>query len=195
MNKSYFEARVLRANEGKKEIFGEIVYNLPSADLGGYYEILKPGVFSRSLKSGDRIYPLWQHKQDQPLGHTDNSTLILTDGPKSLKIRIIPPATSWGRDALESVSRGDVSAFSFGFRVGPDGDSWPQKNLREVHSAELIEVSPVTFPAYGSSVAVARSMPQKSKQDKKSRIKIHSDGLIIIEQDEDLIDWTGGILS
>lgn len=194
MSRRYFEALLLRANKQGKEIHGKIAYGKPSEDLGGYFEVLRPGVFSKTLKSGNRVYSLWQHKSSEPLGHTQNGTLLLMDGPKSLKIRIIPPDTTWGRDALESVSRGDVTGFSFGFRIPPGGDSWPQKDLREVHEAELVEVSPVTFAAYPANIAVARSMSEERKPHKESRIKVHSDGFICIEQEEDRIDWTGGIL-
>jgi HK97 family phage prohead protease len=153
--RAYFEARLLRANKQGDEIHGEIPYNKPSDDLGGFYEILRPGVFAESLKSGVKVHSLWQHDHSKPLGNTENKTLILTDTPTALKVRIVPPNTSWGRDAITSIKRGDVSGFSFGFITKED--SWPEANLREVLKAELVEVSPVTFPAYAASVALARS--------------------------------------
>jgi len=194
MGRRYFEALLLRANKQGKEIHGTLPYNSLSADLGGYFEVLKPGVFSESLKSGDRIYSLWQHKQDQPLGHTDNGTLVLTDGPKALKIRIIPPDTTWGRDVLESVSRDLVTGFSFGFKIPLDGDRWVRKNLREVHRAQLIEVSPVTFPCYSASVAVARSIPvQDPRSDQERKTVILENGLVGFIVD-DKVNWSEGVL-
>jgi hypothetical protein len=194
MPRSYFEARVLRANTQKKEIHGEIPYNSISADLGGFFEILKPGVFSKTLQDGARVYSLWQHEAASPLGHTENGTLVLTDTPNALKVRIKPPNTSWGKDALESISRGDVTGFSFGFLVGAGGDRWEKDNLREVHSAELTEVSPVTFPAYSASVAVARSsIPSKERpSNSKSKVTVYDDGLIVFEVD-DRLDWSKGV--
>jgi hypothetical protein len=195
MPRSYFEARLLRANKQEKEIYGEIPYNSISADLGGFFEILKPGVFSKTLTAGERVYSLWQHEAASPLGHTENGTLILTDTPNALKVRIEPPNTSWGKDAIESISRGDVTGFSFGFLVGPGGDRWTKDNLREVHSAELTEVSPVTFPAYQASVAVARSsIPSKERSNtSKSKAIVFEDGLIAFPVD-DKVNWKWGLL-
>ncbi|MGW8223347.1 MAG: HK97 family phage prohead protease [Syntrophobacteria bacterium] len=161
--RSYFEARLLRANKDKAEIFGEIPYNRTSDDLGGFYEILRPGVFAESLKSGAKVVSLWQHDHAKPLGNTQSGTLVLTDTPSALKVRIIPPNTTWGKDALESIRRGDVSGFSFGFVTKKD--NWPETNLREVLKADLVEVSPVTFPAYAASIALARSKARGCEQD------------------------------
>lgn len=194
MPRSYFEARVLRASMQQKEIHGEIPYNSISADLGGFFEILKPGVFEKTLQDGARVYSLWQHEAASPLGHTENGTLILTDTPNALKVRIKPPNTSWGKDALESISRGDVTGFSFGFLVGPSGDKWTKDNLREVHSAELIEVSPVTFPAYTASVAVARSsVPSKERSVNEPKAIVYEDGLIVFPVYNGM-DWRWGVL-
>ena len=125
------------------------VYDTLSADLGGFRELISPGAFADSL-AGD-VRALWQHETGQVLGRTTNGTLRLADSADGLSVAIWPPGTTWARDAMVQVKRGDVDGMSFGFRVPAGGDVWTESEsgvIRRVDRAELIEVSVVTFPAY-----------------------------------------------
>lgn len=127
--------------------------------IGGYFrEVIRPEAVPDDIQAQD-IRALWNHNSDFPLGRTKNDSLKLEKDEKGLRFTITPPETSWGKDALESVKRGDVSGMSFGFFTKKD--RWTEETgktpLRELLAIELLEVSPVTFPAYPSTSASARS--------------------------------------
>ena len=127
--------------------------------IGGYFrESIKPEAVADDIQSQD-VRALWNHNSDFPIGRTKNDSLKLEKDALGLRFTITPPDTSWGRDALESVRRGDVSGMSFGFFV--KADKWSQQDkplpLRELLDIELLEVSPVTFPAYPTTSAKVRS--------------------------------------
>lgn len=127
--------------------------------IGGYFrELIKPEAVADDVQTQD-VRALWNHNSDYPLGRTMNDTLKLSKDSTGLLFEITPPDTSWGRDALESIKRGDVSGMSFGFYVKKD--AWSEQNkpmpLRELLELELLEVSPVTFPAYPTTSAKVRS--------------------------------------
>jgi HK97 family phage major capsid protein/HK97 family phage prohead protease len=157
------EAIDLRAGPGRK-IRGVIPYNSLSEDLGGFFEKILPGAFKDTLTAVKRgvkkVLSFWSHDANKPLGSTSSGTLKLKDTTKGLEIEIDPPATSWGKDALESIRRGDVTGFSFGFRLKENADRWTEaagKTIRELLDVELFEVSPVAAPAYPGSMAAVRA--------------------------------------
>jgi HK97 family phage major capsid protein/HK97 family phage prohead protease len=155
MQTKIFGAMELRAKG--KTIVGTVPFNSPSEDLGGWFEILKPGAFSETLKSGRDVKSFWNHDTGKVLGSTKAGTLKLEEKPNGLHIKLFPPNNSWGADALESVKRGDTDGFSFGFTIKPEGEHWADKNIRELTNIELYEVSPTAMPAFPGSTAQVRS--------------------------------------
>ena len=94
-----------------------------------------------------------------------NGTLRINKDARGVRFDLMPPDTSWGRDAIESIRRGDVSGVSFQFSTRRDGtsDTWEKPGadgvaLRTVLDADLYEVSPVTFPAYPQTSVGLRSV-------------------------------------
>jgi phage head maturation protease len=74
---------------------------------------------------------------------------------------VIPPDTQWARDLLTSIDRGDVDQMSFGFRTILD--EWEQKkneSIRTLKEVELVDVSPVTYPAYPDTSVALRSLEE-----------------------------------
>lgn len=143
--------------EGYAAVFGEL-----SLDLGGFREVIMPGAFSESL--GGDIRAVWNHDAKYVLGRTSNGTLQITEDDRGLRVRIYPPDTTWARDLLVSIRRGDVSQMSFAFRVPEGGEEWHSSGdmlVRKVHKVELIEVSPVTFPAYPQTSIHVRQTVQE----------------------------------
>ncbi len=162
MERRFFEVDELRAEttDGVKQIVGLIPYNSRSSDLGGFEEEILPGAFARTLRERDQV-ALWSHDRSKPLGRRSTGTLRLEDTPRGLRIEIVPPETSWGRDAMISVERGDVGQMSFGFTVPQGGDMWRERAGRVTRSlvdVDLLEVSPVAFGAYPKSQAATREM-------------------------------------
>jgi HK97 family phage prohead protease len=126
------------------------VFNSFSQDLGKFKERIAPGAFTDATSEGSDVRALWNHDTSYPLGRTKNGTLRLAEDARGLRVEIDPPATSWGRDAVEAIKRGDVDGMSFAFQVREDnwGKDLDGSKVRTLLRVNLIEVSPVTFPAY-----------------------------------------------
>ncbi len=181
------EVRKAAGGEGSNTIGGYAVkYNTPVliVDRWGdrYLEEIAAGCFDESLNSskeaGKEIKALWNHDTGRPLGSTKTDTLRFNQEDKSgLAYDIDLPNNTWGNDVRESVRRGDVDGSSFGFicqedrwsKVEHEGE---QIYKRSVVKAELLEVSPCTFPAYDSSEISCRSFERvKEEAKEESRIE------------------------
>lgn len=125
------------------------VFNQPT-DLGYTREVVRPGAFAKTLKDGADVRALVNHNPDYVLGRTKSGTLELAEDEKGLRARVAVPNTSWAKDLLETLKRGDVDQGSFGFTVMRD--RWERdeygNSVRELIEVALFDVSIVTFPAY-----------------------------------------------
>lgn len=143
----------LREEEGAEPVLlgHAAVFNELSEDFGGWREKIQPGAFTDAIKNGD-VRALWNHDSNQVLGRQSSGTLELEEDETGLAFRIKPPDTTWLRDRLVSLRRGDVKECSFGFWT--EKDEWKNSGENEqirtiIKVRELREVSPgVTFPAY-----------------------------------------------
>jgi len=162
------ELRVEDDEEGGVTLSGHIaVFDELSKDLGGFKEKIDPGAFVDSLKRDD-IPALWNHDAGLVLGRVKAGTLELKEDKTGLAFRNKPPDTTWLKDRLVSVKRGDVSGASFGFITekdvwedarSEDEDDDTKLKIRTLQRVRLIEVSPgVTFPAYPQTDIAVRSM-------------------------------------
>ncbi|HEY5056223.1 MAG TPA: HK97 family phage prohead protease [Acidobacteriaceae bacterium] len=154
------EFRVATADDGTRTLSGLIPYNSPSCDLGGFTELLAPGVFAGALKAGADVLCLRDHIPANLLGRTKSKTLALTDSPEGLRFVCKLPKNSQGSDLAESVDRGDLDANSFGFSTIED--KWlcdaAGNVVRTLIAVDLYEISPCSFPAYPSSEVSIRSL-------------------------------------
>jgi uncharacterized protein len=142
-------------------------FNTLSRDLGGYKERLAPGCFKRSLAAGDDVKALFNHNPSMILGRRDNGTLNVEEDSRGLKWRCqLNPKSSQHRDIYESVQRGDISECSFAFTVRDGAEDWDEPTdergkrfiRRTIRDCNLLDVSCVTHPAYGSGTTLqARS--------------------------------------
>lgn len=155
-----------RADNGLPRLRGHAaVFNSLSEPMYGFREQIAPGAFAESIGKDD-IRALWNHDTSHVLGRKSAGTLILTEDERGLAVDINPPNTTWAKDLLISIKRGDVSQMSFGFRVLTD--SWSMVDGSEVRTLEkvqLFEVSPVTFPAYSATDVSARSLAGVEARD------------------------------
>ena len=136
------------------------VFNELSTLLGGFREKIAPGAFKPALKGKPDVRALFNHDPNFVLGRMRTGTLRLAEDDHGLAVEIDPPETQWMRDLLVSLKRGDISQMSFAFRVGKD--IWEQLDdgtqIRTVTQiAELMDVSPVTYPAYPQTSVSARA--------------------------------------
>jgi HK97 family phage major capsid protein/HK97 family phage prohead protease len=167
------------SGSGKLEGYAAL-FNTLSEDLGGFREKIAPGAFKKSL-SGD-VRCLFNHSPDMVLGRTTSGTLRLNEDFKGLHISCTPPKTTWANDLSESIRRRDISQMSFGFRV--ISDSWESRGsekIRILRQVELIDVSPVTFPAYPQTTVEARqnrsvhSMNPELKKLYDERMRVYNE--------------------
>lgn len=144
--------------EGYAAVYGA------EADMGYYRESIQPGAFSRALADRHDVRALLNHDPNFVLGRSTSGTLEMEEDAKGLRVRITPPDTSWARDLMISVKRGDISQMSFAFRsVREDWDHQnPVAPLRKLQDLDLFDVSVVTYPAYADTSVMARSarLPQ-----------------------------------
>jgi len=163
--------------EGENKTIGgyAVKYNLPTLmrDRWGdeFLEEISSGAFDKSLQERSQK-ALWNHDTSKPLGSCKSGTLRFNSDTIGLNYDIDVPNNSWGADAYESVSRGDVDGSSFGFRCLNDVWSKVTYEGREIYKrsiieAELFEVSPCTFPAYDSSEISCRSLETFKEEVRK----------------------------
>ena len=164
-----FKHAEIRAKKGGKPgIEGHAaVFNQLSEDLGWYREKIMPGAFSDHLKTDPDVRALFNHDPSIILGRTKSGTLRVKEDKQGLAFDCDMPDTQAARDLMTSIDRGDVDQCSFGFRVrsqkwseepDPADSSGKQKMIvREIHAAEVFDVSPVTYPAYPQTDVNARA--------------------------------------
>ena len=153
-----------------------IAFNKPSENLGGFREVIYPEAVDRTLREAIDVRALVDHETAKVLGRITAGTLLMRKQTKGLTVEIDPPATTYARDILESVSRGDVSGMSFAFRVMPGGENWIEDEdgfpLREIYDMRIQEVSIVTFPAYPqTNVALARRSLERHLATRRNTTK------------------------
>lgn len=138
------------------------VFNSLSADLGGFKERIVPGAFKNALQKKADVRCLVNHEPSQVLGRTSSGTLTLEEDSKGLKFRCQLPNTSYARDVVESIKRGDMSQCSFGFSVNEqrwlESKDKDQPTIRELVDVDLFDVSVVTYPAYDDTSVAARNL-------------------------------------
>ena len=150
-----------RAGEGESRTitgYGAVFDSL-SQNLGGFREIIAPGAFDNVLDNDTRA--LFNHDSNLILGRSTANTLALTVDNMGLRYNVDMPDTTYANDLMVSMKRGDVTQSSFGFVV--ETDSWaeddngaPVRTIRSV--SRLLDVSPVTYPAYPDTQVAVRSM-------------------------------------
>jgi len=134
------------------------VFEKRSGNLGGFVERVKPSAFTKTLREAD-VRALWNHDPQFVLGRSGAGTLELSVDNNGLYYRSLLPNTSYAKDLAVLLERRDVreSSFTF-FKVqdewGLTEEGYAQRDLIEVG---LIDVAPVTFPAYPDATSgVAR---------------------------------------
>lgn len=140
----------VRALDGGNIIEGHgAMYDVRSLDMG-FIEVIEKGAFDNADMSDVRM--LNDHLSHMVLARTKSGTLTVGLDDMGLYYRGTVADTSYGRDLLVSVGRGDVDQSSFGFSVASKGDDWEYKDgqvLRHiVRVASVVDVSPTAFPAY-----------------------------------------------
>lgn len=150
------------------------VFDSPSVDLGGFVETIAPGAFADSIRNEDVVL-LHGHDSGRPLGRQSAGNLSLTEDDKGLRFSVELPDTPGARE-LHGLVRGEImNAMSFGFSIPSARDEeWSEDrdgNLRRtLRRVKLMEISPVTFPAYPSTTVEARGkVPTKGSKGSSNK--------------------------
>ena len=126
-------------------------------DLGYFKEQIARGAFDDVLEDDVRL--LLNH-EGAPMARTKNGTLELSVDESGLHYRAALADTQDGRDLYKLIKRGDISQSSFAFTISEQ--QWSEdRTLRTVQKmGKLLDVSPVTYPAYSTTTVAARNMAQ-----------------------------------
>lgn len=131
------------------------------AALPRHYETISRSAFDRVLAGDHDVRALVNHDPSMVLARTANGSLRLRSDDRGLAVEIDLPDTSYARDLRELVRSGLVTGMSIGFL--PGDDKWitmsDGRQLRTHTSvAELLDVSPVTYPAYDGTNVQLRNI-------------------------------------
>lgn len=124
----------------------------------GATERIAPEAFRAALEEGQDARGLFNHDSNAVLGRVSAKTLRLSTDEVGLRYELDLPDTSTGRDVAELIRRGDIAGSSFGF-VARRAD-WTEgegRSVRTLRQVDLVDVGPVTYPAYASTTTGVRS--------------------------------------
>lgn len=145
---------------GHAAVFDQVAEIFP-----GYGEELASTAFDDVLGRDDLdTRALFNHDPSLLLGRSTAGTLRLRTDSTGLEFEVDLPNTSYANDLRELISRGDVTGASFGFMPGKyeieRNEAEGSELLRHTSVAELLDVSPVSFPAYaGTDVSLRSKTP------------------------------------
>jgi HK97 family phage prohead protease len=158
--------------------YAAVFSQLSQPIFGQFREKIAPGAFRRYLESGGEVVAYWDHDTGKPLGRRSKGTLRVSEDTHGLRAEIDPPLdTTWGRDAVASLRRGDVIGMSFGFRTNKD--DWEETDdlpVRTLLDADVFDVSPTADPAYPQTEVALRSLAAHRERvhntNQKARLRL-----------------------
>ena len=169
LEKRSFDTVIGFSKEDKNEVrlrglaipYGQLSNN-PIQGMPDMKERILPGAFRKSLESGRDVMMLWNHELKYIFGRTSRRTLELHEDEKGVNFTNDPPESSWAKDLLPSIKRGDYSNMSFSFKddVKPDLTLEDGKYVRNVRQATLYEISLVPFAVYETTSVGLRGAGQ-----------------------------------
>jgi hypothetical protein len=143
-------------------------------DCGYWIEQVDTHAFDSVLAKNPDVRALWNHNSDFVLGRSSAKTLALSLDVRGLAYSIDPPDTTVARDLIVSMRRGDVRESSFAFIVARDQwtdnpDGSVTRTILEFD--ELLDVSPVTYPANPAASSQVRNLPHTMPAEMRSRLE------------------------
>ena len=151
-----------REENGERIIEGYAAVYGVEANIGPFKETISRGAFDNVLENDVRA--LINHDPSLVLGRTSSGTLELTSDDIGLKYRVKLGNQQYATDLYESIQRGDISQSSFAFTI--KDQTWSEdRSSRSVNEvAQLLDVSPVTYPAFKEATVVARDEEEPTKE-------------------------------
>ena len=148
--------------DGSKVISGYAAVFHREGESGTEYELwpgmkerIAPQAFKRALDEKQDVRGLFNHAPDAVLGRSQAGTMRLSTDSKGLRYEIDYNANDPDHVRVsEKIKRGDVTGSSFAFRVAKGGEVRTNET-RTLIDLDVVDVGPVTFPAYkGTSTGV-----------------------------------------
>jgi uncharacterized protein len=147
--------------------------------LGDFIERIAPTAFEIVEKREDfdgkplETRCLFNHSPDHLLGRFPNTLRMWVD-EVGLRYECLLPESR--QDLAELIERGDLAGSSFSFVVSDGGERWTTEDGQSVRVVtkikSLIDVSPVTYPAYDSAtVAVAKRSYQHNVIERRKKVE------------------------
>ena len=181
--KRAFEGDIqIRMNEDGTEsrtIYGYgAVFNRWSSNLGWFREKMDRTAFDNVDMSG--VVATFNHDFNNVLARVDSDTLKLSVDEVGLRYEFEAPNTTVGNDLLENIRIGNVKGSSFMFTVSDKGTKWgkgddgmDERTITQV--SRLIELGPVTIPAYPDTTAAKRDFESLQKEAKELNMRSVTD--------------------
>lgn len=182
---------VRAADSGKPVIRGYAAkFDLYSHDLGGFVERVRPSAFTKTLQELDDLVAVHNHSEDRLWGRLSSGTARVGVDETGLWYEADAPDTTWARDLITQMARGDIRGSSFKFRVITD--DWSKVTEHGDQLRDLLEVSlkhgdvsTVVNPAYPDAtsevgkraltrLAEQRSLPVEAVIDAAERHELRS---------------------
>ena len=166
--------------------YGEIAVLSEGGRMGpARQEVIEARAFADRIASGEDIHFLAGHDFDKPLASRSAGTLTVTDTEAALTIdaRITSDMArvSYVQDVLSAHAAGLIRGLSPGFRVRPGGERVEERGraiLRRITSADLIEISAVTRPAYPKAQIEARCWKADSQQPEDALLSLEEPAIL-----------------
>jgi HK97 family phage prohead protease len=148
----------------------------------GFQECIRKGCFRGATTPGADVRCLFNHDSNRILGRTLSGTLKLREDSTGLYFECTAPEDAPGaRDVICAVARRDVSGCSFSF--SDPVDRWDREGShRELLAVNLLDVGPVTFPAYGSTNVSARAKQNHERTGTYTFTRSSESGIYISDE-------------
>ncbi len=179
INKIYRSADIA-SNEGRFIEGYAVVFNVLSADLGGFREIIRPGAINQDLINSSDIIANMNHRDDYMMARLRNGkgNIDLTIDQHGLKFKFECPETAKGEELLQHVKRGEITQCSFAFSLDyldKGSEKWTVNSdgtqVREILKIEkLYDISCVINPAYEATECQARDIEHCKRQTRINKV-------------------------
>lgn len=157
-----FQCELRAEMKGRNRLEGHAAVFNQMADVGSHYEEVARTAFDKVMKmADDDPRALINHDPSAILGRKRAGTLRYSVDSEGLPFEVDLPDTTYANDLRLSMERGDIDACSFAFL--PDLSSWHKAPdgrplERQDSIRRLLDLSVVTYPAYGGTSAALRHM-------------------------------------
>lgn len=166
------ELRALDGGAGAVLTGYAAVYDSPSEDFGGFRERIDRQAFTRTLSHGGDVPVTFNHNLDNLLGRTSSGTAKVWSDERGVRYEVELPDTPVGQTVRALAQRGDLFGGSFSFVVTKGGYRWERdetgKRMRVLTDVKLLELGPVTTPAYSDTTVALRSLADALVEDEET---------------------------